>query len=429
MTGVLVAGCWIVLFLFLLTRLPFFRHKGLHVSEAHPLNWVAAAFLYQVFAGFANYYIWLRIIGHGDSIWYFHDSTLVYSTLFQHPADFCRLTFGYFHTHFPASLAYISDQLHYSPTRPEYNMVRLNALLDVVSFGSPWGNIVLLAFLQLAVLLSLFGLLCRNYVSASPKLLFLVLFFLPPSISFWTGGLLKEGPTLVLLSILVIQLMELEKRFTLLRVAYVCLCLVLFSLIRDYVLLLVEPNLLLWLVARSNAGLRRHPWKVFLVGTGIFILLLLLLPLLNPDLSFPGLLQQQQQYFLAGGADPDYAFHILQGSNADLLLHVPYMLNNAFLRPNILHSSSLFRAYASLELLLTWAFLAWGLWKRNIKIRLSATLIFLLINAIELLCMYGYVVTDADSMSRYRTVPLAFILLIAALIRKPGGILKSGNAS
>ncbi len=180
----IITACWIVFFVFCIYRFRFFAIEGINKNYTYP------AFIFKFLLGFANYYIWLNVIGHGDSLRYFQDSKLVYNTLFNHPADFVQLLIGHSKDHVPEHLKYVTENLHIEWHVEEYHMVRLLAILNIFSFGSAWGNIVILSFISFTTLTALYKTISRRLlqIGQSPRLLFTIIFFMP-SIIFWSTGL------------------------------------------------------------------------------------------------------------------------------------------------------------------------------------------------------------------------------------------------
>lgn len=393
-------------------------HRYRPVSPVREIGW-QGAFIYKVALGFANYYIWMQVIGHGDSLRYVHDSLVVYNSLFDDPRYYLQLLFRTSLEDVPAQLVPYQKALYIEWHVPEYNMVRLLAVLNLFTAGNPWGNIVLLAAGVFAAQCRLFSVINRHF-SLDPgrqRLLFGVLFFLPSAV-FWSSGLLKEGPVLALLclfaaeSILLISAGAHPWR-NLLRMLVITAAV---YGIRDYVaILLVVNGLGIWLLSFHPVS-RKFPLLshliLLLVMTGILIGL-------TQAPNAPDLfehLRKEQTYFTVSGPDPDYPFQTLDGTPGDVFRKVPYAVNNILFRPNILNSRSAFRLYQSIELLLTWLALLCLLVRarksQTFTLWSAALLLFLL----ELLFVFGLMVTDADTLSRYRSIPILGLLCLALLL-------------
>lgn len=407
----LIPAVWATILLFFIYRFDFFK-----IQEINPA-WPYAAFLFKLLLGFANYYIWLNIIGHGDSLRYFHDSQIVYQSLFDNPTYFFELITRSSLENIPAHLIPYQKELFIEWHVNEYHMVRLLAILNVFTFGNVWANIVLIAFGSYAATMGLFKSLNQFLVIDADKKnrIFLFLFFLP-SIVFWTGGLLKEAPVFMLVCIIIIQLFTIEsspnRNTTPAKpLLILVVCIYALFLIRDYLAILVSLNLLLLFFARTIVK-PQYLNKTFIINSITVIVLFFAVPIVFPQLNYFHYAQSEQTYFLNGEPDPDYKFSAIGGNGIAVIKQIPYALNNIFFRPNLMHSDSVFRLYQSVELIIVWliiVFLAIKMLRQ--KHPFSATALFMIIVAIELLGIYGLMVTDADTLSRYRSIPLFFILL------------------
>ena len=407
----LIPAVWATILLFFIYRFDFFK-----IQEINPA-WPYAAFLFKLLLGFANYYIWLNIIGHGDSLRYFHDSQIVYQSLFDNPTYFFELITRSSLENIPAHLIPYQKELFIEWHVNEYHMVRLLAILNVFTFGNVWANIVLIAFGSYAATMGLFKSLNQFLVIDADKKnrIFLFLFFLP-SIVFWTGGLLKEAPVFMLVCIIIIQLFTIESspnrnKTPAKPLLILVVCIYALFLIRDYLAILVSLNLLLLFFARTIVK-PQYLNKTFIINSITVIVLFFAVPIVFPQLNYFHYAQSEQTYFLNGEPDPDYKFSAIGGNGIAVIKQIPYALNNIFFRPNLMHSDSVFRLYQSVELIIVWliiVFLAIKMLRQ--KHPFSATALFMIIVAIELLGIYGLMVTDADTLSRYRSIPLFFILL------------------
>jgi hypothetical protein len=404
-----VAIFYLCLFLFIIYRKKNFSAPGINNS------WFCAAFIYKILFGIGNYLIWLYVIGHGDSLNYFSDSELIYNTLPERPLDYLQLTFGYRNAVYPEHLHSVSNFLFYSWNTPEYTMVRINAILNIFTFGSVLGNIIILCFLYFYVHVLLLKATIHFYADKT-KLLFCIFFFLP-SLTFWCSGLLKEGPSLLLCSLVFLQLYRQDSAsvISFKSIFFIFLLLFFLALTRDFLLLLILPNILIFYVAASR---RKYAKYIFITATAAFLALLIFTDLLSDGINVPASLQTIQSYFNIGVTEPDYRFPLLPSTYPALLGLIPSVLNTILFRPNILHSTDLFRIYQSLELIFTWVFIFYCLINANKTLRLAPAFLFVFFVSIEMLFIYGFVVTDADTLSRYRSIPVFFLLVLAGILYK-----------
>ncbi len=407
-----IPGIWMLLLILVIARSRFFRVDGISNTLTH------GAFLFKVLLGFANYYIWSNVIGHGDSLRYFHDSLIVYNSIFDNPRHYFEMLTRTSLENVPEYLKSYQNQLFIEWHVKEYHMVRLMAILNVFTFGNAWANIVILTFVGFATSIGLFKVIVKHISAASQhrKILFLLLFFFP-SLIFWTGGLLKEAPVFILLSIIVIQILKTTAKpltFKDLKVnkLIILIALVLLFLIRDYVALLTLFNLLIYTTVIYFKRLNKNPFSTFTLFTISLVTACLIIPVVLPQFNYFEYIKKEQTYFLSGGVDPDYTFKVIGDSGIELIKLIPYAINNILFRPNILHSHEIFRIYQSIELIFVWIAICILLYRiiKN-KIKWTPIAILFIVMSIELLFIYGMLVTDADTLSRYRSIPVFFILL------------------
>ena len=186
---------WVIAALYILgISYVLFRYHATS-TESIPLSWKTGSFLLKVGLGFLNYYIWIQVIGHGDSLRYVHDSQVVYQSLFDNPMYFLQLLTRTSLEQVPEHLVPYQHALFIEWHVPEYNMVRILAVLNVFTFGSAWANIVLLCGLIWWAQWWFFRRLC-GFIPAKPIVqhIWFAILFLLPSTLFWSSGLLKEGP-------------------------------------------------------------------------------------------------------------------------------------------------------------------------------------------------------------------------------------------
>ena len=390
-----------LLFLIWLQRKGYFG--GLHA------RWWQGAFILHVLAGIGNLAVWVFAVGHGDSINYIHDGHMIWETLRSHPSHFLELTFGWGADNvYPEHLLYISEPLKYSWNNIEYTMVRIHAILFVFTFGNAWGNIVLLNIAYFAGARFLYFRLWQRHPERKTGLFGLVL--LIPSVVIWSAGTLKEGPALMLMMFISGLLLDMENQFRWRSLIWLFVCMAAMLLIREYYVIFLVPLLFLWWMGQK---ISRSGWLFF--GAALAgMVVVLVADRTSDEHSVAEIICEAQQYYIPIGTDPDYDYHIYSGiDDREPLTELPGVLNNIFFRPNVIQSTSLVRRYFALELILCWiVLLMLMIQSASRRYHISPTTWLLTWLSVAVLLLYGYVVTDADTMSRYRSIPV-FLLLVA----------------
>jgi hypothetical protein len=129
-----------------------------------------------------------------DAMRYLSESRQLADVFHESPSDFFSLMSGIGETP-EMALNHFSDPFLWgSRLQPvindSKNTVRLHALIQQISFGSPWVHMVFFSFLGLIGLRQLF-IAIKTFSNIKPTLIFLTLLILP-SFLFWTSGILKE---------------------------------------------------------------------------------------------------------------------------------------------------------------------------------------------------------------------------------------------
>jgi len=288
--------------------------------------------------------------------------------------------------------------------------VRLNTILYVFTFGNPWGNLVILNAFTFAASHKAYRVL-RSLSERVTNLSYLLIFFFP-SLIFWTSGLLKEGPVFLCTLLLMVSVLDAEStRYRLRHLLWVAASLFGLLFFRDFFALVWLLLLPLWWLSHR---FKLPGWKVFL-GSGVLALTgLLVADHYSYAFTISEIICEAQQFFILYEPDPDYTYYVFTGYELlEPLYKLPYAVNNIFWRPNVLHSNDPFRLYTSIELMLVWFILAL-VWIRRFRQSRPASFWYFLTFSALVLLMFGYVVTDADTMSRYRTIPI-FILLLTTI--------------
>lgn len=202
---------YLLLFGFLILRLPFFRNSGLSFRV------LGAAFGLRVLAGMLYWYLYLYYPswqGTSDAWIFFTDSKHLYAALWQHPMDYLRMITGIGdnHPHFAQyyeKMAYWERAWDHGLFNDNRTMIRVNALFRLISGGYYPVHILFSGFLSFAGLTALYRVFSRGLQEEPAKgkkepagqerrkkrILTVGVLFLP-SVVFWGSGASKEAISL-----------------------------------------------------------------------------------------------------------------------------------------------------------------------------------------------------------------------------------------
>lgn len=295
---------------FLIWKLPFYRQSGLSV------RFLFAAFGVRVLAGMLYWYLYLYYPGWqgtSDAWIFFTDSAKLYAALPDHPLDFLQMITGigdnhpYFEKYY-SQMAYWQRAWDHGLFNDNRTMIRVNALLRLVSGGYYPVHILIFGFLSFTGLLALYRLF-SDFVSREPDirkgkminrqtLLKAGILFLP-SVIFWGSGASKEALSLWATGIFLYYILrQTEEGFRFdWKIIPFLFALAVMCFLKMYILALFIPLLLAWIwdkhFIKPATG-----WKFILV------LMLAGLVLLGTRILFPAynlhdLLAAKQKDFYA----------------------------------------------------------------------------------------------------------------------------------
>ena len=290
-------GFFLLLFLILLYTIPYFKPSGL------PWYFVPVAFILKVIAGYLVF--WVYTFHYPDRLTadifkYFDDSKILYDTLYTNPLDYFKMLFGMGNdnAHFNVYYQKMNNWCGIFPSNlygDGHIMIRLNALLRIVSFGSYHVHSIILNFMSLIGLIGIFRFF-EDELFAYRKTFFILLIIFP-SVLFWGSGLLKEG--LVLFAIgyyLFLLRRKLLPSFNWIAFIQMLLMLLILRYTKFNLFVFLLPlSIAYYWTATSNARITLRRYLIVIVG---MLTLAMLLPVLSPLYNLPELIARKQQDFL-----------------------------------------------------------------------------------------------------------------------------------
>lgn len=192
--SILLPALYAALFLFIIVRSRLFRFEEL------PVWLMPAVFVLKLLAGAALWYIYTYYYTDRTTsdIWkYFDDSEIMFHAASHSPADYLRMLTGIGDDapHITQTYYQKMNFWYQQFDSPFFNdgrtMIRLNALLRLISFGNYHVHAVVMSFASLAGLTLVYRTFCnalRGWGIVGVWVIFLL-----PSVLFWSSGVLKEG--------------------------------------------------------------------------------------------------------------------------------------------------------------------------------------------------------------------------------------------
>lgn len=396
------------------------RMKCVNVTGITTRN-ILAFFVLKVLVGcFYGYWYSLSTSAIQPDTWRFHDEALKeYHLLFSDPhAYFSNI----FHNEYDAGWwRFFTPANSYWNDLRDNLMVKFISVLDILSFGNYYVNVVLFSFISFFSFIFLYKTFILLF--GKPNLFATLFIFLTPSCLFWTSGLHKDGLILLFLSILLYKLARivLLKENRAKHYLMIALMLLLIFPFRNYISLGLLPCILaLLIVARTQ-------WKSWLVFGTMFLLGAVIFfggKYISPKLNFPQKIAYRQAEFQMLEGNSRLPQRELQPTLSSFCMNAPEALDHALLRPYPWQSKGLFEWAAAAELIiLLLVFILMLLYPAGKKTFRSPFVIFILSFLLIMLLLIGYTVPFAGTIVRYRAIyiMLLFVLCAGNLDLKLGG--------
>lgn len=312
---------YLTLLLYAVPRWAYFAKSGLGTT------WLRTLLVLKAGLSIVYGYYWL-LNGGGDTWGYMRYSRMIYDTLYINPLYYLELTFGPNARRPPDYLCEIIEPImHWSDIRT-YTVLRVNALLHLISGGYYSVHAVFFAFFSLIGLIGIYRTLLavasttfldvlgsrllryvwlREQAQRVYVMPFIAVFALP-SVWFWGSGVHKEALSILGIGLVVFCAYALITRrasspgrsWVVLLVALAFLL-----LLRSYIVMLLAPALLAWWV--SSRYLPHRAGLVYAITYGLSLLVVRIAPLLHPKLDLLSKIVAIQYYYL-----------IFSGSTSDL---------------------------------------------------------------------------------------------------------------
>jgi len=195
----------------------------------------------------------------------------------------------------------------------------------------------------------------------------------------------------------------------------VCIaCAILIFALRNFVLLLLIPALLTWMLAE------RFPSRKIIATIsvyGICVVLFFMMRYINSTLDFPAYIISKQNEFKSLGGNSQLQLPALEPSAASFLQFFPSAADIAFFRPHVTETENVAYLPSIAENILLYLLIIFALVKlaiRRDEQRPSSSavsfILFCYCFAISCLLLSGYTVTLTGAVVRYRSFVLPFLI-------------------
>jgi hypothetical protein len=401
MNGLAIFCSYLILFTWLLGRIPFVQRSQLGTRQ------IAALFLLKVAAGlaYAWFYAQPEYLYRSDTHALFRDSIPETQLLLSHPLDF--ITGLFTHGYQEQGNLFAGYNSYWNDLKNNI-LIKLLAFINLATGANYYANIVWLNAIYFLGFIAAY----RFFKFHAPKagLIVVWVLFITPSLLFYTSGAYKDGLLFTCLSFTIYQFNALlylqDKRF--LRIGLLFLTLLLAFGLRNYIALACLPALLAWYLSFKYTF---SPLKVFGLTYLVGIVLFFGSTFIHPRLNFPRFILNKQTEFNLLLGDSRKEMPLLNPNAASFIAYLPSAADMALLEPRPPHLKKIYYWPPFIENLVLLSLLLWSIfftsnrWFKNPAMLASVAI------ACTLLLIAGYTVNFYGSIIRYRSIAIPFLYL------------------
>ncbi len=411
--GFFLAVIYLFVFLMIIRSHSFFKIDGVR-NEA-----LRMAFLLKIIAGFVLYFIYSYYYSDratADIFKYFDDSKVMADALFKKPLDFFKMFFSiqndtpYFTENYYNHMNNWFRVYDSNVFSDSHLIIRFNAFVMFFSFGYYHVHTVFICFLSFIGLVGLY----RFFLEYLPKAKFglFVAVFLIPSVVFWGSGVLKEGLIFFALGLLLFLSSNFIERFSLWRLAWIAISIIILLYTKIYIFLIVFFLLIVFKMLKYNSQKKLGYMFVGIVFIASVLSLLTLKLLAGLDV-FVLLAQKQHDFILLAQSQNAGSFldvNFLEPNWISFLYQVPIAIINTVFRPLIGLDRSLMMIPSIFENIVIWVLIVLSFVYRT-KITRQQWLFFhfLFWIVVGVYLLTGITTPILGAIVRYKTIALPFL--------------------
>lgn len=231
------------------------------------------AFLLRAIGSIAIGLVYFYYFKNGDTLYYFRNGVLLKEAFLDNPSSNWIVFFSEFFHDEIIQISYVP--VNYLAKANAYMMLRVNALLSIISFDSYFATGLFYSFFSFVGIWKLFTVFAGLYPGAHKRLALSILYF--PSVVMWGSGIFKDTLTIGGLGLVVYLIYRLliKRQF---RAKYIILLLISFYLVgivKSYVLIALVPSIIFYVLNQYAANIKSTAVKTvfFPIVMGLVVLI------------------------------------------------------------------------------------------------------------------------------------------------------------
>lgn len=412
---------WLMVFSLIVYKGNWFRIGGVNQKLVLGTFWLKLVFGVLFWMVYAFHY---PLDHTSDALSYFTEGQLLNHIFWENPIDFFRLLFS-INPEDPKLQTYLTDftrwnrAVNYGVINDNPTIIKFNALVSFFSLGFYYTHILFMGFVCFSGLIMMHRFFSR--FSNIHPLLILVAVMLPPSLLFWSGGVLKEGLLIFGLGLLLYSFCLVDRKLMTKGIAFGLLAVVILIFTKVYVLIAFTPALIFFAINQfSNTN------RIWIFFTAVHLTLFALvfsIQLFVDDYNVLHMFQQKQRDFYSlgelGVVGSIIAIPAIDNI-ADIFLNAPQALFNTYFRPHLFESRNIGFLVSALENLGFMVLLTTALVKfRKPQPRQLVLILTCLSCLIGLGLLVGLITPVLGAVVRYKIPALPFFVMMCFLLMQP----------
>jgi hypothetical protein len=354
-----------------------------------------------------------------DAFKYYLDGKVIFNVLKENPIDYLKIVTGigndaeYLHKYLDHAEFWYKS-FNYNLLNDNRFVIRINAIISIISFGSYWVHSVIFSFLSFTGLVAIYRVFSRfiNY-----KYLLLISVFFAPSVMFWSSSVLKESLIIAMLGMLLFNYFKmLDKEKLFMSISFFIISFLLMLLLKFYVLFTLLPSLIFYFIYKLNKS--KNSFYIF---SAVYLIIILLF--FNSNLftshNLVEIISAKQHDFnnlldATKNVGSRVILPILEPNFWSILKATPNALINSFFRPFFgdIHSVIVIPALFEniliiLLILMSIVFFNGGKVKENLPI-----ILFITSFVLSLFILIGLTTPVLGALVRYKVPALPFLFVL-----------------
>jgi hypothetical protein len=357
-----------------------------------------------------------------DTDRFINEGNVVFSAIYENPLYYLQLVFGrndYLPE--PEHLCHYIDQMGFWYDQGNYSMVRINALIRLISFGSHPVHFIVFSFLSFIGCYHLFKFFERETI-VHEYLLILVI-FLMPGILFWTSGAHKEAIVIFLTGVIFNKISEIiHNNDSIGKWILVLAFIAILGFIRFYTMTVMLPGLIAFYVSGKT---RVNPLLIFSGLYGLFIISAVIFDINSDGFRFAEEITIRQNSFIRSHGDTSFPLQEVSNSWTNIIKLIPQALFNPLVRPLPGTCHNLLCQLACAESIIYIVIFLFLLVRiKGQELLYNRTVLLCISVGLCLTLLIGLIVNNSGAIVRYRSISMLFMLMgliisIIPVYRKP----------